>query len=98
MILGDYMTKAHIEPAAFGAILKDFSAPLGHVLRPWQSRLRYDGKGCVAGLEENGTGVLENEVVANARGTSLWLVGLADLWTRQQWIEQTVAKVPKDNR
>ena len=31
---------------------------------------------------------------ANARGTSLWLVGLADLWTRQ-WIEQTVAKVPE---
>ena len=29
VILGDYMTKAHIEPAAFGAILKDFSAPLG---------------------------------------------------------------------
>ena len=31
----------------------------------------------------------------NARGTSLWLVGLADLWTRQQWIEETVAKVPE---
>jgi predicted MPP superfamily phosphohydrolase len=25
----------------------------------------------------------------------LWLVGLADLWTRQQWIERTVSKVPE---
>src|SRR6185503_11929310 len=29
VILGDYMTKAHIAPESFGPILKDFSAPLG---------------------------------------------------------------------
>jgi predicted MPP superfamily phosphohydrolase len=38
---------------------------------------------------------LENEVVqVDARGTSLWLVGLADLWTRPQKINETIDKVP----
>ena len=34
-------------------------------------------------------------VQVNARGTSLWLVGLADLWTRPQRIDETVANVPE---
>ncbi len=31
----------------------------------------------------------------NARGTSLWLVGLSDLWTRRPKIAESVAKVPE---
>ena len=30
-----------------------------------------------------------------ARGISVWLTGLADLWTRPQRIDETIAKVPQ---
>ena len=99
VILGDYMTKAHIEPAAFGAILKDFSAPLGtysvlgnhdwwydgNMARPWTRRteLRYS----------------RMKWCGNARGTSLWLVGLADLWTGgSSGLNRRWRKFLKDNR
>lgn len=96
VILGDYMTKAQIQPEVFGATLKGFSAPLGTYSVLGNHDWWFNGDKVRRGLEENGIKVLENEVLQlNARGTSLWLVGLADLWTRQQWIEQTVAKVPE---
>jgi uncharacterized protein len=96
VILGDYMTSAHIQPEAFGPILKDFNAPLGTYSVLGNHDWWFNGTKVRAGLEQNGIKVLENEVVQlNARGTSLWLVGLADLWTRPQWIQETVAKVPE---
>ena len=96
VILGDYMTKARIRAGGLWAVLKDFSAPLG-TYSVLGNHDRWDsGDGVRRGLEQNGIKVLENEVVQlNARGTSLWLVGLADLWTRSQRIEETVAKVPE---
>ena len=39
----------------------------------------------------NGIKVLDNEIAEiDVRGTRLWLVGLADLWTRPQWIDATI--------
>jgi hypothetical protein len=32
----------------------------------------------------------------NVRGTTLWLAGLADLWTRPQHIKGTIDKIPPD--
>src|SRR5215211_572627 len=96
VILGDYMTKAHIQPEVFGATLKGFSAPLGTYSVLGNHDTWYSVDSVRRGLEQNGIKVLENEVLQlNARGTSLWLVGLADLWTRPQRIEETVAKVPE---
>ena len=96
VILGDYMTNAAVPPGTFGAILKDFSAPLGTYSVLGNHDWWHGGERVRRGLEENGIKVLENEVLQlNVRGTSLWLVGLADLWTRQQRIEETVAKVPE---
>lgn len=96
VILGDYMTKARVPPDVFGAILKDFSSPLGTYSVLGNHDWWDNGDRVRQGLEQNGIKVLENEVVQlNARGTSLWLVGLADLWTRGQRIEETVAKVPE---
>jgi predicted MPP superfamily phosphohydrolase len=57
-------------------------------------------------LEQNGIKVLENETFKvdvrrdQAQGTEeaatpLWLVGLADLWTRPQRIDETLAQVPE---
>jgi predicted MPP superfamily phosphohydrolase len=96
VILGDYMTKAHIPPEVFGATLRGFSAPLGTYSVLGNHDAWYNVESVRRGLEQNGIRVLENEVQQlNVRGTSLWLVGLADLWTRPQRIEETVAKVPE---
>ena len=95
VILGDYMTGKHIEPQVFGPILKGFSAPLGTYSVLGNHDWWYSGRKVREGLEQNGIKVLEDEALEiNARGTSLWLVGLADLWTRPQRIDETVAKVP----
>lgn len=96
VILGDYMTKAHIQPEVFGPMLKGFNAPLGTYSVLGNHDSWFNTNSVRAGLEHNGIKVLENEVVQlNVRGTSLWLVGLADLWTRPQRVEETVAKGPE---
>ena len=96
VILGDYMTRERVAPEVFGPILKNFNAPLGTYSVLGNHDWWYNGRKVRAGLEQNGIKVLENEVVQlQARGTSLWLVGLADLWTRQQLISETVYMVPE---
>ena len=102
VILGDYIAgdgRRHplrMEPDVFASILKNFSAPLGVYSVLGNHDWWYDGAKVRASLEQNGMKVLENEVVkVDARGTSLWLVGLADLWTRPQSVEQTLDRVPQ---
>lgn len=101
VILGDYMsgnswTSRRIEPEAFGAILKDLNAPLGTFSVLGNHDTWYSVAKVRAGLERNNIKVLDNEVATiQAGGTSLWLVGLADLWTRPQRIDETIAKVPE---
>ena len=100
VILGDYMsgdgsTSDRVEPEVFGATLKDFQAPSGVYSVLGNHDWWYSGAKVRRGLEQNGIKVLDDEVAQiNVRGTSLWLVGLADLWTRPQRIEQTIAEVP----
>ena len=101
VILGDYMSsdgwvRRRVEPEVFCPVLKDLHAPLGVYSVLGNHDWWYGGIKVRRGLEQNGIKVLENESVGlNARGTSLWLVGLADLWTRPQRISETVAKVPE---
>jgi len=106
LILGDYMssngwTSRRVEPEVFGAVLKNFSAPFGTYSVLGNHDNWYSSAKVRAGLEQNGIKVLDNEVLQiEVRGQSLWLVGLADQWTRALWtrpesIEQTVAKVPE---
>jgi uncharacterized protein len=101
VILGDYMsgnsqTSDRVEPEVFGATLKDFQAPLGVYSVLGNHDWWYSGAKVRRGLEQNGIKVLDDEVAQiNVRGNPLWLVGLADLWTRPQRVEQTVAKVPQ---
>jgi len=101
ILLGDYMSSSgwirrRVEPEVFAPILKNFSAPLGTYSVLGNHDSWYDGQKVRAGLEQNGIKVLENEVIQiNTRGTSFWLVGLADLWTRPQLIPETLAKVPE---
>lgn len=101
VILGDYMSgngwvTHRVEPEVFAPILKDLHAPLGVYSVLGNHDWWYGGVKVRRGLEQNGIKVLENEAMhVDARGTSLWLVGLADLWTRPQRISDTVAKVPE---
>ena len=101
LIAGDYMSgegwmKHRVRPEVFAAILKDFRAPLGVYSVLGNHDWWWDGRSVRSGLEANGIKVLEDEVAQlNVNGSSLWLVGLADLWTRPQHIAETLAKVPE---
>jgi predicted MPP superfamily phosphohydrolase len=101
VILGDYIagagrTTERVEPEVFGPVLKDFRAPLGVYSVLGNHDWWYSGAKVRKALEQNGIKVLENESAkVDARGTSFWLVGLADLWTRPQRIADTVATVPE---
>jgi predicted MPP superfamily phosphohydrolase len=100
VILGDYMSgngivRREVSPEVFAPILKDLSAPHGVYSVLGNHDWWYDGKHLRQELERNGIKVLENEVMQlNPRNRSLWLVGLSDLWTRPQKINETVEKVP----
>lgn len=101
VILGDYMSgngwvRQQVEPEVFAPILKNLNAPLGVYSVLGNHDWWYDGKHLREELERNGIKVLENEVIQlNARNRSLWLVGLSDLWTRPQRINETIEKVPQ---
>src|SRR5919205_1699143 len=101
VILGDYMSgherdKARVEPEVFAPVFKDLRAPLGVYSVLGNHDWWYNGAKVRKALEQNGIKVLENESAkVDARGTSFWLVGLADLWTRPQRIADTIATVPE---
>lgn len=101
VILGDYMTgdgwlRQQVLPEVFAPALKDFRAPLGAYSVIGNHDWWFNGQRVRRALEANNMKVLDEEVVElKTRGTSLWLVGLADLWTQPQHIEQTFSKVPE---
>lgn len=101
VILGDYMVSGgrvthRVEPEVFAPVLKDFRAPLGVYSVLGNHDWWNNGTKIRRALEQNGIKVLENESAkVDARGTSFWLVGLADLWTRPQRVADTVATVPE---
>lgn len=102
VILGDYITgngrtSHRVEPEVFAPILKDLHAPLGVYSVLGNHDWWYNSEKVRRALEANHIQVLENEsLVLVVRGTPLWLVGLADLWTRPQQIDETLARVPED--
>ncbi|HET8783798.1 MAG TPA: metallophosphoesterase [Pyrinomonadaceae bacterium] len=103
VILGDFISgdgRRHplaMTPEQFAPILKEFRAPLGVYAVLGNHDWWYNGRHVREVLEQNGIKVLDDEVLkVDARGTSFWLVGLADLWTRPQRIGQTVAQLPEN--
>jgi len=106
VILGDYMAgdgwvTRKVDPEIFAPLLKNLRAPYGVYSVLGNHDWWYDGTRVRHALEGNNIKVLDDEVLEiNVRGTSLWLVGFADLWTRRQLtypqhLEQTVAKAPE---
>ena len=102
LILGDYISghggreQLPMAPEVFSSILKDLHAPLGVYSVLGNHDWWYNGRAVRESLEQNGIKVLEDEVFkVDARETSFWLVGLADLWTRPQHIQETLMQVPE---
>lgn len=104
VLLGDYIQGGHresayrVEPEITAGVLKELRAPLGVYTILGNHDWWYNGPKVRRAFEEVGIPVLENEVAEiKWRGQSFWLVGLADLWTRPQHIEEAVAKVPANS-
>src|SRR5262245_34203528 len=100
VILGDYMSpnnwrSRRVEPEVTAAVLRDLKAPLGVYAVLGNHDWWYNGEKVRRALEQNGIHVLENEVAeVKWRDGSFWIAGLADLWTRTQHVDETIAKAP----
>ncbi len=100
VLLGDYMSpnswhSHRVEPEVTAAALKNLRAPLGVYAVLGNHDWWYSGIKVRRALEADGIPVLEDDVAEiRWRSTSFWLAGLADLWTRPQHIDETIAKVP----
>lgn len=99
VLLGDFMIKDRlykqpIAPERTAEILKHFSAPLG-VFGVMGNHDWWSQADVRKSFEQNGIRILENDVgEIKWRDSSFWLVGLADLWTQPQHVDETIAKAP----
>ena len=100
VLLGDYMSpnswhSHRVEPEVTAAGLKDLQAPLGVYTVLGNHDWWYDGDKCRRAFEQNGIKVLEEEVAeVKWKDKSFWLAGLADLMTRRQHVDETIARAP----
>ena len=100
VLLGDYVApnswhSRRVEPEITAGVLKDLRASLGVYAVLGNHDWWYNGAKVRRAFEQHGIPVLEDEVVEiRWRDKSFWLAGLADLWTRPQQIDETIAKVP----
>ncbi len=99
VLLGDYMSpnswhSHRVEPEVTAAALKNLKCPLGVYSVLGNHDWWYNGERVRSALEQNGIHVLEDEAAEiKWHDKSFWLVGLADLWTRPQHVDQTIATV-----
>ena len=101
VLLGDYMSpnswhSHRVEPEVTAAAMKNLHAPLGVYAVLGNHDWWYNGEKVRRAFEANGIPVLDDEVAEiKWRNDSLWLVGLADAWTRPQHVNETIRKVPE---
>src|SRR5918912_4425055 len=82
-VIQDVVGGHFVEPEVIAENLKGLHAPLGVFAVLGNHDWWYDGERVRRALSGAGIRVLENDVVRlQPSGQSLWLVGLADLWTR----------------
>jgi predicted MPP superfamily phosphohydrolase len=100
ILLGDYIhggrnDPERVAPEVTAKYLKNLKAPLGVYGILGNHDWWYNGEKVRLAFENEGIPMLDDEVKElNWRGQSFWLAGLADLWTRPQHIEATIAKAP----
>ena len=103
LIAGDFVIQDvvggnFVEPEVIAGKLKDLRARWGVFAVLGNHDWWYDGDRVMRALNGVGIRVLENDVARIQQdGQSLWVVGLADMWTRQPDIEGTLQKVSDDS-
>jgi predicted MPP superfamily phosphohydrolase len=108
LLLGDYVIGGRdhgggvlggtfVQPEPIAAELKNLRAPLGVFAILGNHDWWYDGERVKRALESAGIRVLENDVAhLQPQGFSLWLAGIADIWTRKPDITGTLGKINDD--
>ena len=103
VVLGDLVIEGvvggrFVEPEPIAAELSALHAPLGVIAILGNHDWWYDGERVRRALEANHIPVLENQNMRlTYRGQSLWLCGLADLWTRGDRLAETLAEIHNDD-
>jgi len=103
VVLGDLVIEGvvggrFVEPEPIAADLAALHAPLGVIAVLGNHDWWYDGERVRRALEANHIPVLENQNMRlTYRGQSLWLCGLADLWTRGNRLAETLAEIHNDD-
>ncbi len=99
VILGDFVISEipggeFVAPEATAEKLKNLRAPGGVYAVLGNHDWWEGGPQVMRALQDAGIRVLENDATSvRYHGQTLWLVGLADLWTRQPDVEGSLAKV-----
>lgn len=99
VILGDLVIQgviggSFVEPEATAEVLKGLRAPLGTVAVLGNHDWWLDGVRVEKALASAGIIVLENEAhLLQVQGQPLWIVGIADLWTRKPDIAGSLRQV-----
>ncbi|MET0622565.1 MAG: metallophosphoesterase [Pyrinomonadaceae bacterium] len=84
-----------VEPEPIAGELKHLRAPLGVYAVLGNHDWWFDGERITRALEGAGLRVLENGAARVERGGhTLWLAGVADLWTRRPDVETALREVP----
>jgi predicted MPP superfamily phosphohydrolase len=109
LLLGDYVIGGRnhgggvvggtfVQPEPIAAELKRLRAPLGVFAVLGNHDWWFDGERVNAALKNAGITVLENQAArVESNGQGFWLVGVADLWTRQPDIAGALGQVNGDD-
>jgi hypothetical protein len=102
LLLGDYVIQGvrggeFMEPEKVAESLSGLRAPLGIYAVLGNHDWWFDGSRVGRALQSAGVRVLEDEAARVERGEGgFWLVGLADLWTREPDVDSALARVADD--
>jgi predicted MPP superfamily phosphohydrolase len=95
-VIQDVLGGEFVEPEPIAAELKNLRARDGVFAVLGNHDWWYDGERIMRALNNGGIRVLENDVARVERdGNSIWIAGLADLWTRKPLITTTLGKIPE---
>lgn len=102
LLAGDFVAEEVIggklvEPEPIAAELKELSAPLGTYAVLGNHDWAWDGPRVSKALSAVGIPVLENSALRLERnGRHLWLVGIADAWTRKPDFQVAISEIQDD--
>jgi uncharacterized protein len=102
VLLGDFVTRGvvgghPVAPERTAEALAGLHTPLGVIAILGNHDWWYDGTRVRRALEDSGIRVLENAALRlEWKGAPVWLLGLADLWTRKPDVVGPLRDIPED--